>query len=435
MKLFIKSLYKYLLLLLALCFTSCIDDPVNPEGNMVSGSLYDQYGTKIKTLTDAFLISPGNQPITMLPYGSDFSINTFTSPFDIVITSFRTSVAVKYQDVEGSEIKPIFFDPTQLALLHYETFALRIRIPEVRKNQTKLYTKLLTNKFYIPEWEYHQLQEGDSILYHVFKLRESEYTNKVFGSLMIFEVENREDPANTNYKRFGIKAKDTINRYNNTIVFTEEELQYDIPETQVTFKNTPPAGRSSGGNKIAITFPGYEKHNDLELYNSMPDEHTLNIPLLPIENKIRYTGLYNGGMFYEEAFKTKIFEAGESGEIVHKEPITLVAPADGDSLLYGTSEFRINDNEPGGIYLYEFMQIISFYEYRILRFFTGRKELHLSDITCRGFERQPNTRYYWTVSKFPEYQNTGEFLSSIYFYDTRYNSTQMTERRMFFTGP
>lgn len=434
MKLFIKSLYKYLLLLLALSLSSCIDDPVNPEGNMVSGSLYDQYGTKIKTLTDGFLISPGNQPITMLPYGSDFSINTFTSPFDIVITSFRTSIAVKYQDVEGSAIKPIFFDPTQLTLLHYESFALKIRIPEIRKNQTRFYTKLLTNKFYIPEREYHQLYEGDSILYHVIKMRESENPNIVIGSLMIFEVDITGGPANMNYKRFGIKAEDTIND-NRTIVFTEEELLYDIQETQVTYRNTPPAGRNSGGNKIAITFPGYEKNNDIEMYNSLPDEHTMNIPLLPIEHKMKYTGQYNGGMFYEKAFKTKIFEPGESGEIIHNEPITLVTPADGDSLLYGSSEFKINDNEPGGIYLYEFMQIINFYEYKILRFFTGRKELDLSEITCRGFERQPNTRYYWTVCKYPEYQNTGEFLSTIYFYDTRYNSTQMTERRTFYTGP
>ena len=401
---------------------------------MVSGSLYDPNGTKIRTLADAHLISPGNQPISMLPYGSDFTINTFTSPFDIVITSFRTSVTFKFQDVEGSAIKPVFFDPTQAALLHYETFALRIRIPEIRKNQTRIYTKLLTDKFYIPEREYHQLHEGDSILYHVIKMREEEYSHNVIGSLMIFEVDITGGPANMNYQRFGIKAKDTIND-NNTIVFTEEELQYDIPETQVTYRNIPPAGRNSSGNKIAVTFPGYEKNNDIEMYNSLPDEFTMNIPLLPIEHKMKYTGQYNGGSFYERAFKTKIFDPVESGEIIHNEPITLVAPADGDSLLYGLSEFKINDNEPGGIYLYEFIQIISYSEFRILRFITGRKELRLADITCRGFERQPSTRYYWTVCKYPGYQNTGEFLSTIYFYDTRYNSTQMTERRTFFTGP
>ena len=170
------------------------------------------------------------------------------------------------------------------------------------------------------------------------------------------------------------------------------------------------------------------------IFDGLPDDYNIPIPLLPVNFKIKYTGTYYGGSFFEYALKYKYFNPGENGIINHSEPISLSYPADKDSIISGNTVFKITDNYTGGVYMYEFYSLHSSLDSKFFRLFTTRTEVNFSDIISRGFEFIPYSRYYWWVSKLPEFQDVNDLLNSPYVTNTKYNSTQMTERRTFISG-
>jgi hypothetical protein len=432
-----KSLSIYLLPLIGLIFYSCIDDPVNPDGNIVKVGVFDESGIKIVSISDLYYISPGNEPISFVPYFSDIILDTYKSPYDIVITSYLTNISIKYHNVTSKNINPVFFDPEDYSgnSSSYRSIVTKIVFPQV-SSETKMFAKFISNEIYYQNKYIYALHKGDSLLYLELAVPRTNRNEILNGHIMIIEAENWHSNNQINFKRFGLKQADSIYDYC-TVKFSEAELGNDPQEVNTNFKNIAPQGAySSRNNLIAISFTGYSGSNDLILYRQIYDEETLPIPILPINYQIKYTGTYmGGGMYYEQyAFKYVLLEPGQSGTIIHKEPISLLYPGDKDSNVNGSTEFRINDNEPGGIYMYDFVFYTQLAN-RKFRLFSSSKQLKFSDITARGFESIPNGRYFWWVSKLPEFQDVNDLLNTPYVTDPKFNSLQMSERRTFYTGP
>lgn len=434
MKIFLKSLSIYLLPLMAALFYSCIDDPVYPNGNMISGALHDELGTKILTLSDIYYISPGNLPISIIPYSSVFSLDTYKSPYDIVITSYLTNMSIKYHNISSNNIKPVFFDPQRTGYSSYRSIVAKIVIPGIR-SETILFVKFISNESYAQHKYIYSVHEGDSVLFLELAIPRTNGNYIINGHIMIIEAENWPYNNQINFRRFGFKAADSIYDYS-TVKFSEAELDNDPQEIFTNFKNIVPQGYYISRNKVAISFTGYNGSNDLTLYNQIYDDENLPIPILPINYQIKYTGKYRaGGIYYtQDAFRYILLKPGESGTVIHKEPISLLYPEDGDSNVSGSSEFRIIDNEPGGIYMYDFV-FYTQHANRRFRLFSASKQLKFSDITARGFESIPNSRYLWWVSKLPEFEDVNDLLKTPYVTDPKFNSVQMSQNRTFFTGP
>ncbi len=425
---FTKSLSIYLLPVLGLIFYSCIDDPVYPEGNLVNVSLHDFYGEKYRfnSIFDRFLLSPGDAPITILTQ-SEFIFNTYQSPYDIVITSDNSSFIYKYMGITSKKIKPLYYG--LLESPNFTRLDIRIRIPEIKEKSTVYFVNFISDFNYLQEANQFTMRTGDSIMYCFLQVPVHIYSTYFSGKIIIFEAENWRNKGNINYKRFGYKESDSLYR-DSTIVFTESDLEYDLPDILTSFSNTPPAGRN-GNSLVSISFPGYSKSADLVLVGGTTDNFDFIIPALPLDNNVRFTGTYDGGNYLDRAFKSELFELGDNCVITHKEPISLVSPAYGDSNVTGSTIFKIYDDQPGGVYVYEFNSGYT----GPLRIYTIRKDLKFSEILTRGFVWRPNTQYIWFVRKFPGFANVDELLSSPYTLNPKYNATQSTEPRYFYTGP
>ncbi len=428
---FTKSLSIYLLPVLGLLLYSCIDDPVSPNGNYVHISIHDEYGEQYywNNSLDRFLISPGDAPITIF-YQSEILLNTFNSPYSIVITSELEEIIYKYMNVASKDIKPLYYNYYS-NYNNLQSFSIRIKIPEIKAERTEYFVNFISDLNYVQVMNQFTMRFGDSILYCYLKIPENNHSYFLSGKIMIFEAANWRHGNKIDYRKFGYKESDSLSE-NQTVVFTESDLEYDLPDILTNFKNILPTGRSGAGNQISISFPGYSKSADLLLIGGTSDNFDFIIPALPLENRIKFTGRYSGGNNSENAFRSELFELGENCIITHKEPISLVSPAYGDSNVTGSTIFKIYDDQPGGVYLYEF-DINA--PYGPLRIYTSKQELKFSEIITRGFEWRPNRQYVWFVRKFPGFANVDELLSSPYTLSPKYNATQSTEPRYFYTGP
>lgn len=425
---FTKFLSIYLLPVLGLIFYSCIDDPVYPDGNIVNVSLHDFYGEKhrFNINLERYFVSPGDAPITILTQ-SEFIFNTYQSPYDMVITSDNTPYIFKYTGITSKNIKPLYYDYESA---HFTRLDIRIRIPEIKVESTVYFVNFISDFNYLQEANRFTMRTGDSIMYCYLQVPEHIHSTYISGKIIIFEAENWGNKENINYKRFGYKESDSLNGAS-TIVFTESDLEYDLPDILTSFSNTPPAGRN-GNSLVSISFPGYSKSADLVLIGGTTGNFDFIIPALPLDNNVRFTGTYDGGNYLDKAFKSELFELGDNCVITHKEPISLVSPAYGDSNVTGSTIFKIYDDQPGGVYLYEFNISGA---HRPLRIYTERKELKFSEILTREFEWRPNSQYIWFARKFPGFANVDELLSTPYTLSSKYNATQSTEPRYFYTGP
>jgi hypothetical protein len=347
----------------------------------------------------------------------------------MVITSDNSAYIYKYTGITSKNIKPLYYDYSES--FNYSRLDLRIRIPEIKEKSTVYFVNLISDFNYVQEANRFIMRTGDSIMYCYLRVPEHIYPAYISGKIIIFEAENWGNQGKTNYKRFGFKESDSLHR-DSTIVFTESDLEYDLPDITTSFTNTPPAGRYGNRNKVSISFPGYNKSADLVLLDYTIDNFDFILPALPLESKVKFTGSYQGGNYLDEAFKYGLFELGENCVITHKEPISLVSPAYGDSNVTGSTIFKIYDDQPGGVYMYEFNISGS---HGPLRIYTDSKELKFSEILTRGFDWRPNSQYIWYVRKFPGFANVDELLSSPYTVSPKYNETQSTEPRYFYTGP
>ena len=253
MKKILKSLPIYLLPLIGIIFYSCIDDPVNPDGNMINGTIYDKFGFKKMIFQDAYFISPGDQPVSIFPSGPNFSIYSFTSPYDLVITTNQYKITLKFQDVNLKNINPVFYYPEDNGYTNYVSFVIQLRIPPARKQNEVYFVKLISNAQYVQERCIYYLNKGDSILQFNVNLPYTNLIEKLSGQVMIFKAENWTSLGNIDFTHFGIKESDTIREYS-TIVFEESDLLYNPPEIINNFKNIPPLNRSGSRNRSLCLF-------------------------------------------------------------------------------------------------------------------------------------------------------------------------------------
>lgn len=426
---FTKSLSIYLLPVLGLIFNSCIDEPVYPDGNIIAGTLYDSDGLVLYDLSDIYYVSPGNYPISHFS-PERFSINAFTSPYDLVVNTEFGDYVFKVMGLNSKSLNLVYDDPEYNNSNNFPFF-FYINVPPSESDETVYFYKFISEENNVQQTGYFNLSYGDSIGFCRIELP---FNQLAFtpGKLVIFEAQNWFKGDNINFKNFGYKEIDTL-RESVIITFTKEELGYDIPETISHFKNIAPNGFTGGGNSIKLCFPPYYKQNELTLYNDVPDDIYITMPLLPVDYKIKFTGSYTSGGPWERPFKFIYLEPGENGMIIHKQPLYLVDPPDMDTNINSSTVFRINDLEQGGIYMYEFIQISNISLSKKLRVFTKNKELTFSDIFCRGFEYKQNALYYWYVYKYPEFSGIDEFANSPYTINIKYNSTQASTLRRFYT--
>jgi len=428
MKKILKSLPIYLIPACCILFNACIDDPVNPYGNKVSATLYYNDGSKLLDRSDFYYVSPGNYPITQFgpPY---LTINTFSPSYDLVINTYWQDYTVKFTGINSSSPNIIYHDP-EIDNSSYTGISFFVKVPPNFDEISRFFYKLVSETISLEIEGSFQLSPGDSIgSCYIYVPYES--IHSVSGDLVIFKAEQN-TTGEIDFQNFGFKKIENLTP-GVMISFAKEELTYDIPETIVHFQNIPPAGRGGYIKSIKLCFYPLVQSNELTIYRYFPNQGDISIPILPLDHKIKLTGSYRGGNYWEDGFVYKYLNVGENAIVTHKDPIELVDPPDLDSNINFSTVFRIYDNETGGVYMYQFIQITNHYISKKLRIFSQNKELTFEDVFCRGFEYKPNTLYYWSVIKYPEFLGIDDFTSSPYSINPKYNSVQASVSRTFYT--
>lgn len=428
---FTKSLSIYLLPLLGLILYSCIDDPVSPNGNRVSGTLYGKYDKLYISQYDDYIISIGNAPLQSISGSPEFSLNSFSVPYDIVINEYYGRIMFKYEGIGINRIKPVFMRPNSPDYPDWmRSYDYTIRLPSSDRIRT-FYLKVISeNKFFQERYKY--TIGPDDTLINIWFICPLE--NETFTGKLIYLEEELTPGYKLEFTRYGIKTIDES--VNGRIEFTESDISIDPEEVTETFRNNIPAGTGEYRNRAALNFEGYYNNSDLIIYGGILNGSEITLPLLPLENlKYKFTGSYQTGAYYGNAFREVVLNPGDEINIVHKTPVSLVSPEDNATNITGYSVFRINDDNSSGVFLYEFVLIHDFEAARFLKYFTESKELKFSDITCRGFEKQPNSKYFWWVYKLPGFPKIDSLLAVHYLQSPNFNNVELSNVRMFTTGP
>lgn len=428
---FTKSLSIYLLPVLGLIFYSCIDDPVSPDGNIVTCTLYDKYDKRYASRFDEFFISFGNAPLYYIAGTPEFTLNSFSTPYDFVINEFFGNKIFKYEGISINNIKPVFISPydnERPEWPQYKDFIVRLPFSEYTRS---FYLKVISeDRFYQERYKYY-LGPGDTIVALWFEYPAG--IEKFSGKIMYLQEEITGN-YQLEFTGYGIKSLEEA--VNDRIEFTEDDISYDPPEVTKTFRNTVPGESFEYRSKASLNFAGCDNGSDLVLYEGLRDGDQFTMPLLPLSNlNYKYVGGYQTGAYFGFAFKEVILNPADEMNIIHKTPLSIISPEANAVNITGNSVFKITDDNSPGVYMYEFVVMREGALYRYLRYYTAKKELKFSDITCRGFEMQPNSEYKWWVYKLPGFTNIDELLAVHYLRDSRYNDLELSENRTFNTGP
>ena len=428
---FVKSLSSYLLPLLGIIFNSCIDDPVSPNGNRVKGTLYGMYDKLYVSPFDDYVISIGNAPLQTI-YGSpEFSLNSFSVPYDIVLNEYYGRVMFKYEGIGINSINPVFMRPGSPDYPDWmRSYNYTIRLPSTDRIGT-IYLKVISEQKFFQERYMYTRGPDDTLIYIWFTCPEE---NETFSGKLIYLEEEHKGGYKLDFPKYGIKSLEES--VNDRIEFTESDISFDPPEITKTFRNTIPEGTYEYQSRAALNFEGYYSNSDLIIYDGVRNGSEITMPLLPLSNlKYKFTGSYQTGAYYGNAFRDIIRQPQDEINIVHKIPVSLVSPEDNAVNITGYNVFSINDDNSPGVFIYEFIVIHNFEAARFLKYYTTRRELKFSDITCRGFEKQPNSLYYWWVYKLPGFANIDSLLTVHYLKSPGYNNVELSRVRSFTTGP
>ncbi len=428
---FTKSLSIYFLPVLGLIFYSCIDAPVSPDGNRITGALYGKHDKLSVNLYSDYFISIGNAPLYLIEGTPEFSLNSFTVPYDLVINEFYGNLIYKYEGIKINNTKPLFLDPhapESPDWLGYSDFVVRL---PVSKHIRTFYLKVISeDKFYQQNYKY-VIGPGDTLVGVWFHY--PDITRKFSGKIMFLQEEVTEERM-LEFPKYGIKSLDEVTF--DRIEFTESDISYDPQEVTRTFRNSVPEGSYDYRSIVSLTFGGHDNGSDMNIYEGIRNGMEFTMPLLPLNDlRYKYIGGYQTGAYMGYASKEVVLNPGDEVNIIHKAPPAIISPEDNAVNIYGNDVFKINDDNQQGVYIYEFVVLRNFGVYKHLKYYTTKKELKFSDITCRGFEMQPNSTYYWWVYKLPGFQDIDKLLAVHYLKDSRYNDLELSQVRSFTTGP
>lgn len=428
MKILIKSLSILLIILWCILLSSCIDDPVNPEGNYISGTLFSNYDTLlVYEYLNNYEISISDAPVFLIYKDANFILNSYSTPYNIVISDYYNDAILKYEGLNINNISPLYY----FSFENYQSYWSfgryhTVTFPPLQSDKIIFLKFISTSKFFQDEQVFN-LTKGT--FYTDFGIN---YNQNISEAEVIYLEAEKNRNNQYQFTNYGRKHIDNLSFTN----FNNSDIAFDPPEFIVNAVNILPAGKTEGKNKVSINFPGMFSTSDLVIYDDVPSNTSVIMPELPINScRYKYTGTYKGGFYDENIFKNIFFNPGENPTVHHPASPMLKSPEDNSVNINQNTKFEISDNSDPGVYVFYFFYLRGNYPYNILGYYSTNKIHSFSEITCRGFEYKPNSEYIWWVNKLPDFSNVDELLAEPYTQNPVYNTLEASEIRTFHTGP
>jgi len=416
-----KDFKPYIILAIILVFAGifiagCLENPQNLPEN-INGIVYTVYGNPESDVG----VSIGDYPIIYTDHLGQFQLPKSQQTYNLVLNGYYID-GLKYLGLKNNNPKVNYFGGFYGGI----GFSIVVNVPRYTLDQALLLKFISDDISYSHEHMYPWSPDttiGMGIYFN------PGYTN-THGKLIYLLATVDFFGRIISYDAFGMKDVTlTFNVYNN-FTFTSEEVSYNPDEaTSNVFIDYPFQNYNTNCN-FYIHFNGKNKNSDLLLGFTQESYSTQLFPVLPfIDYSIKSESSYFGSSVQPVPGTKWVYtNSGEDINVIHKEALALINPADNRNDVTDTTTFSVNDDGIKGIYIFSVIGIGS------TSIVADKNMIRASDFNSRGFKFSPGKRYLWWVTKYPHYNSIDEFTSINFIMDERYDYIQLSEERDFKTG-
>ncbi|MEO8664544.1 MAG: hypothetical protein ABI462_03525 [Ignavibacteria bacterium] len=415
------------LIVLLFCIAGCEEDNVLINERNVTGQIYDEQGFPV----DRQIISVNSAP----PYyvtnvTGKFSFDNVSMPFDI-----NFSWNWLYKDITRSDVK---LNYPYKSFSTYYSAEVNISIPKIESSNEYGVIAFLTNDNILGG----QIVVSGKTTNYVMEFYLLQ--NTVVHGKMIYLTHQVNGNGNIiAYKNFGEKEFNVSVGNGNTLTFTNEDINLDPSESEITVEVNSPDNIFSSSTTVSLNFPGYTNQ---KIYLSgrytYSSNYTFNtkVPLkltIPYNcevlnnTSIRITDTTN----IDDSEKLIYLDPGESGLIQYPPRPKLILPANNEQYVDKNYVFTFGSENDNCVYEIEFGSSGKGYNFfTIATVFTESRTLRFGELMKNGFRFENNKEYLWRIKKMPGFKTMNDYVSSTIPENVNYKYVIASEVKRFTTG-
>lgn len=415
----------------SLLFPSCELEP-NDIGNNVEIQLLNGDGFPIQG--EGWLVaSIGNYPIAIPNYFGYFRFENIHTPYDLKVYYWGITFSYKQINTRNLHLVLLRSYPTDV-----NECPLIIKFPEIQNGEYG-YLHFISKDIF--EQDYNNI-------YFIRPSHNSTEINiqipvekkSISGKLLFFKCEA--DESNYldiySFKNFGVKDVLVHEGENETIEFSQEDIEFNPPESSVQINISYPQFYHDRYLIFKLSFPGYNKNSDIIIGYYYNPSNT-NIQTVPVNLNIPFT-IKAESMFRDEQRsipheiwprKVTNINTGETGTILHKK-IELTSPGNNEEGIKSSTFLKAEESGDKGIYLFCIGKDSSAGTVYTI---TDKSFVMLGDMASNFFQISPNTLYSWKAGKLSSFTSIDEFLSEPYIFQENFNTIEFSDIHYFKTAP
>lgn len=419
-----KSLRKYLpafvIIFSSLLYTGCVDSPVAPKTEVITGKIYSEY-------SENFLVSIDEYPIVHTMRNTIFNLNKPEGPYNLVVSDFsfywpESQYVIKYGGVTTNSPQIIMaFNP--YGEYYYgldQDYHIYIHSPYF-KGSKAIFTKFVNDKKYHDNSTY--IPRSDSIGVSLLTpAGEQNMSGRLY--ILVADVDSLIQYQIISYTNFGWIDLTLAPGRNPSIFLTPSDLNHDPAEFTVPVSSDFPVELEER-LYISMGVPFKNGYKDIDISPLRFGKEfilpQLNIPSYKTKLTAQYTGIMQG---IDYAY----FEPGSPMHIAYDPTFTISSPPETGEINDNTL-FQINDPDQGSVYE------ITFLRYTHSKYITTKKSFSFSEAKARGFEFEAGKEYKWCVRKFSGFGTVDEFLREPYVNNDKLDKIMVSTLRRFVYSP
>ncbi len=377
-------------------------------------------------------VSIGLYPIVKPDYWGYCHFENVLTPYNIGVTQGHTLFYYKEINIRSPKIVIIGSDGPNM-----NRCSLHVKFPGIEHGKNgyiRFISKDMFEQNYTPLVE--ENHDTTSIIVSIPVDKESISGKLIFMQCYAIEASFFDV---WEYFNFGMKDVTLYTGTNDTVEFSQHDIEFNPEESAVNVNVTFPEPYARSYLFFYLSFKGYSKNSDITVgyYSNQNRSHSQTVPSIlniPFNIKVE-SDCWNFEHYWSYDFRNREFinlQPGQNGSIRH-EKLNLLSPQNNEEGINSNSKLKAEDTGDKGIYLFSIGLKSDTLEPGIY-IFTDKNEIELSD-KLNYFSLIPNTWYTWSAGKYSTFNSLDEFLSEPFVLRENFNSFQLSNKRHFKTAP
>ncbi len=400
------------------------DNPVG-DGNKITGTVYDEKGFPCG---GSIVNLENHQPYYLTLSDGKFSLNVKSPPYNLKINN-----KVIYKGIILNNINLL---SNRFAEMNRKTIS--VKIPKILKKNEIGFLKFLSNDI---SYSGYGFTFGGTvpltIEYPITK-------TAIEGKIVLLSVIFNSNYFITSYEHFGVKnVRLDINSLNDTISFSESEINYNPPECEITFDVTNENSENST-TLFSLNFKEYKSISFIPLNNflnkgSFNSFKFIEPALLsePFDFRISFIQTLrdsNNKFSYFRNEKTLNLDPCTGGNIIIHNKIFSQHPENNQTDVNRHTNFIFENNGPNGIYEFNIEEYFGKGIQLVARVYTDKNWINFGELIDSGLELHSHSYFSWHVIKHLGYNSIDEFVETPFYEISNTKGTLSSAYRNFFTG-